>query len=94
LNLILRKPEIGLGAEPCNFYKGEKIMKRISFFLLAIVGVCLLSGTVLPVTVVNAQEVLKYASSNQVFNAFEVDKVNAFTKATGIKMNGMIPVPR
>ena len=62
-------------------------MKRISIFLLAIAGVCLLSGIVLPVSAVNAQEVLKYACSNQVFNAFEMHKLEAFTKATGIKVD-------
>ncbi len=95
MNTINWNREIKLGAETCvlyklkltHFIKGGKIMKKIAIFLSAIVGVCLLSGIFLPVSVANAQEVLKYACSHQVFNAFEMDKLKEFTKTTGIEVN-------
>ncbi|UCH22245.1 MAG: substrate-binding domain-containing protein [Deltaproteobacteria bacterium] len=62
-------------------------MKKISIFRLAIVGAYLLSGIVLTVNGVTAQELLKYACSNQVFNAFEMDNLKEFTKTTGIEMD-------
>ena len=62
-------------------------MKKISIFLLATVGVLLMGSVILPDRVVNAQDLLKYSCSNQIFNAFEMDKLGAFTKTTGIKVD-------
>jgi phosphate transport system substrate-binding protein len=87
LDLILRKPETEAGIDPSSFYKGGKIMKKISIFQLAIVGAYLVSGIVFAVNGVTAQESLKYACSNQVFNSFEMDNLKEFTKATGIEVD-------
>lgn len=62
-------------------------MKKISIFLLATIGVLIIGSVIIPDRVVNAQDLLKYSCSNQVFKAFEMDKLEAFTKATGIKVD-------
>jgi phosphate transport system substrate-binding protein len=62
-------------------------MKKIFIFLLATAGVLLMGRVIVPDRVVNAQDLLKYSCSNQIFNAFETDKLEAFTKATGIEVD-------
>jgi phosphate transport system substrate-binding protein len=62
-------------------------MKKTSIFMLATVGVLLMGSVIISDRVVNAQDMLRYSCSNQVFNAFEMDNLEAFTKATGIKVD-------
>lgn len=54
--------------------------------ILKVVLISLLLGAwiFVPASAVMAKEVLKYASSNQVYAAFEKEKIAAFTTATGI----------
>jgi phosphate transport system substrate-binding protein len=52
------------------------------------VMVALLLGVwaIAPVLSANAEEVIRYACSNQIYEAIEKEKIDMFTKATGIKV--------
>jgi len=57
--------------------------------ILKIALIFLLSGVwiAMPATKAAAQEVIRYSCSNQVYEAFEKEKIAAFTEATGIKVD-------
>jgi phosphate transport system substrate-binding protein len=57
--------------------------------ILTIVSIALLLGAwvLVPAPTVYAQEVLKYACSNQVYTAFSKEAIAEFTQATGIEVN-------
>ena len=62
-------------------------MNRNGIFKIAIFSLLLgiwISG---PVPDVKAEEVLKYSCSNQVYAAFEKEKIEAFTQASGIEVD-------
>ena len=56
-------------------------MKKSSIALIII-----LSGIMLPLFVLNAQETLRYSCSAQLFDTFGMERLDAFTKETGIKV--------
>ena len=61
-----------------------KLKSIITSVLVSLVaGVCIL----VPASVISAQEVLKYNCSNQVYSAFSKEQIEAFTKATGLKVD-------
>lgn len=62
-------------------------MKRTTIFQMMIAAALLMVWTLAAGPPAAAQETLKYSCSNQVFNAFEMDKLNAFTKETGIQVD-------
>lgn len=62
-------------------------MKRKAIFKLVMVVIFLITWAIMPGSVVSAQDVLKYSCSNQVFSAFEMEKIKAFIEATGIKVD-------
>jgi phosphate transport system substrate-binding protein len=62
-------------------------MKRNDMLIILIVSLVLGVWSVGPVSSVMAQEVLKYACSNQAYAAFEKEKIEAFTQATGIEVD-------
>ena len=57
--------------------------------ILKIAGILLLAGVWIagPAAKAAAQDVLRYSCSNQVYEAFEKEKIAAFTEATGIKVD-------
>ena len=57
--------------------------------ILTIVSIALVLGAwiLVPAPTVYAQEVLKYACSNQVYTAFSKEAIAEFTQATGIKVD-------
>ena len=59
-------------------------MKNNSILKVVFISLLLAVWIFVPASVVTAKEVLKYASSNQVYAAFEKEKIAAFTTATGI----------
>ena len=62
-------------------------MKRNGIFktiLISAISVTIIFGSLLAA---RAEEVLKYSCSNQVYAAFEKEKIEAFTQATGIKVD-------
>ena len=61
-------------------------MKRITFTALAMAVSMIIAGVVSP-SLSRAEEPLRYSCSNQVFNAFEMEKIEAFTKDTGIQVD-------
>ena len=62
-------------------------MKRSGILNLIIVALILGVWAITPVSVGNAEETLKYSCSNQVYEAFEKEKIEAFTHASGIKVD-------
>lgn len=62
-------------------------MKLNGIFKIAIISLLLGTWIFAPIPAVKAEEVLNYACSSQVYGAFEKDKIEAFTQATGIKVN-------
>ena len=62
-------------------------MKRNGIFKIALISLLVGAWIFVPVAVVKAQEVIKYSCSNQVYAAFEREKIAAFTQATGIKVD-------
>ena len=62
-------------------------MKKTTIIRSALVGVLLMGSVIISVRAVNAQGLLKYNCSNQVYNAFEMDNLEAFTNATGIEVD-------
>ena len=61
-------------------------MKRKSMIALVLTLSMAISWALLPGPAM-AQDSLKYSCSNQVFNAFGMEKIEAFTKATGINVD-------
>ena len=57
--------------------------------IFKIVRLCLLLGLwiLVPASAVNAQKALKYSCSNQVYAAFSKENIEAFTQATGVKVD-------
>ena len=68
-------------------------MKRIGIFKIVLISLLLGTWILVPVPTVKAEEVLKYSCSNQVYAAFEKEKIEAFTQATGIKVDVKKPLP-
>lgn len=65
--------------------QGEYIMKRYSkLFTFTIAYVCCVTLTSFSA---NAQETLRYSCSAQIFEAFGMERLEAFTKETGIKVD-------
>ena len=62
-------------------------MKLNGIFKIAAISLLLATWIFAPVPAVKAEEVLKYACSNQVYAAFEKEKIEAFSQATGIKVD-------
>ena len=62
-------------------------MKHKSILKLASQSLLLGALVMVMVSAVNAQDSLSYGCSNQVYAAFEKEKIAAFTEATGIKVN-------
>lgn len=62
-------------------------MKRNGILIILIVSLVLGVWCISPLSSVKAQEVIKYACSNQIYAAFEKDKIEAFTQATGIEVD-------
>ena len=62
-------------------------MKRNGMSEILIAFILLGIWAFLPASDVKAEEVLKYSCSNQVYAAFEKEKIEAFTTATGIKVD-------
>ena len=52
-----------------------------------IISIIILVIEILIPNQINAQETIRYSCSNQVYNALEKEKIEAFTKATGIKID-------
>jgi len=61
-------------------------MRRKFSLALILAAVSLWFGTMITAPPVTAQEELKYACSNQVYTAFEMEKIEAFTQKTGINV--------
>jgi phosphate transport system substrate-binding protein len=61
-------------------------MKRMGIFKILLISVLLGSWVLLPASAVTAQEVVKYSCSNQVYAAFSKEQIEAFTQATGVKV--------
>ncbi len=62
-------------------------MKLNSIFKILMISILLGTWVFAPVPAIKAEEVLKYSCSNQVYAAFEMEKIEAFTRATGIKVD-------
>ena len=62
-------------------------MKRYGIFKILMISIVMGIWLVSPIGTVRAEEVLKYSCSNQVYAAFEKNKIEAFTQATGIKVD-------
>jgi phosphate transport system substrate-binding protein len=62
-------------------------MKHNGIFKIVMISLLLGIWVLAPVLAVKAEEVLKYSCSNQVYAAFEKEKIEAFTQATGIKVD-------
>jgi phosphate transport system substrate-binding protein len=62
-------------------------MKRIRFYKIVFISLLLGAWAFLPASTVMAQEVVKYSCSNQVYAAFSKEYIEAFTKATGVKVD-------
>ncbi len=62
-------------------------MRRTSIVVFMVVATTLISWLMMPDSMLNAEEKLKYCCSAQVFEAFETERLDAFTKATGIKVD-------
>ncbi|MFH0787981.1 MAG: substrate-binding domain-containing protein [Pseudomonadota bacterium] len=61
-------------------------MKR-KFVFVMVFATSLVSWVMPLASVINAQEKLRYSCSAQVFEAFEKERIEAFTKATGIELD-------
>lgn len=61
-------------------------MKRTSIHFAMLVAAFMLGWAIGPVSAVKAEDVLKYSCSNQVYDAIDREKVEAFTKASGIQV--------
>ena len=62
-------------------------MKPIGIFKIVLISLLLGAWALVPASAVMAQEVVKYNCSNQVYAAFAKEHIEAFTNATGIKVN-------
>jgi phosphate transport system substrate-binding protein len=62
-------------------------MKHNRIFKIVMIPLLLGTWILAPVPAVKAEEVLKYSCSNQVYAAFEKEKIEAFSQATGIKVD-------
>jgi len=62
-------------------------MKRTFIFKIVLIFLLLGVWILVPASTVIAQEVLKYSCSNQVYAAFSKEHIEAFTKATGVKVD-------
>lgn len=61
-------------------------MKR-KFVFVMVFATILVSWVISPASAISAQEKLRYSCSAQVFEAFEKERIEAFTKATGIALD-------
>ena len=62
-------------------------MRRILIFKIFVISIFLGTWIFAPVPAVKAEEVVKYSCSNQVYAAFSKEHIEAFTKATGVKVD-------
>ena len=62
-------------------------MKRIRIFKITLISLLLGTWVLVPASTVMAQEAVKYCCSNQVYAAFSKEKIEAFTKSTGIEVD-------
>jgi phosphate transport system substrate-binding protein len=62
-------------------------MKLKSFLKIALISLLAGAWIAAPAIKAAAQDVLKYSCSNQVYAAFEKEKIAAFTEATGIQVD-------
>jgi phosphate transport system substrate-binding protein len=62
-------------------------MKKKSNVTLTIMAICFLLGAIMFHPVALAQDKLSYSCSNQIYHAFDKEKIAAFTKATGIAVD-------
>lgn len=62
-------------------------MKLKSMPIILLVSLVLGLWCIGPVSTANAQEVIRYACSNQIYAAFEKEKIDVFTRKTGIHVN-------
>ena len=62
-------------------------MKRIGIFKIVLISLLLGAWVLVPASTVMAQEVVKYSCSNQVYAAFAKEHIEAFTNATGVKVD-------
>lgn len=67
--------------------KGGKKMKRTSICVVAIIAACLMGWHILPGSVAQAKEVLRYTGSNQVYHAYDKEMIGEFIKGTGIEVD-------
>ncbi|MFH0788783.1 MAG: substrate-binding domain-containing protein [Pseudomonadota bacterium] len=61
-------------------------MKK-KFVFVMVLATILVSWVMSPASVLSAQEKLRYSCSAQVFEAFEKERIEAFTRATGIELD-------
>ena len=61
-------------------------MRRRSLVFFLVIATILTSWLTTPNTILKAQQKLKYCCSAQVFDAFETERLDAFTNATGIEV--------
>ncbi len=62
-------------------------MKRAAIYALVLFTALLMAWALVPDSAVKAEQTLFYSCSYQVYEAFDKEKIEAFTKATGIKVN-------
>jgi phosphate transport system substrate-binding protein len=62
-------------------------MKKKSSLTLTVMTVCFMLVVVLLPSIALAQDKLSYSCSNQIYHAFDKEKIAAFTKATGIAVD-------
>ena len=62
-------------------------MKRIRIYKIVFISLLLGAWVSVPASTVMAQEAVKYSCSNQVYAAFSKEYIEAFTKATGVKVD-------
>ena len=61
-------------------------MKRTDIVKIVLISLLVGAWVLAPASTVMAQEKVKYCCSNQVYAAFSMEHIEAFTKATGIKV--------
>ena len=61
-------------------------MKRAAISILIVLVTVLISWRMMGDSTVHAQEPLRYSCSAQIFEAFETERIPAFTEATGINV--------
>jgi phosphate transport system substrate-binding protein len=62
------------------------MMKRTGIFKIILISLLLGSWVLVPASAAIEQEVVKYSCSNQVYAAFSKEQIEAFTKATGVRV--------